>query len=100
MISCRSDTRALTSLVHGGPRLPADHYRVHELGCAVGANSLPLAWYRRHGEFTGLDASGRQIDTANDCKARLGLTNVHFVSCNRNGRAAAQFIRFSGTWGA
>ncbi len=70
---------ALTSLVHGGPRLPLDRYRVLELGCANGANLLPLAWYRRHGEFTGIDASGRQIDTANACKARLGLTNVHFV---------------------
>lgn len=70
---------ALASLVHGGPRLPLDHYRVLELGCANGANLLPLAWYRRHGEFTGLDASGRQIDTANACKTKLGLTNVHFV---------------------
>jgi len=70
---------ALASLVHGGPRLPLDRYRVLELGCANGANLLPLAWYRRHGEFTGLDASGRQIDTANTCKAKLGLTNVHFV---------------------
>jgi len=70
---------ALASLVHGGPRVPLDHYRVLELGCANGANLLPLAWYRRHGEFTGLDASWRQIDTANACKAELGLTNVRFV---------------------
>jgi len=70
---------ALASLLHGGPRLPLDRYRVLELGCASGANLLPLAWYRRHGEFTGLDASGRQIGTANECKARLGLTNVRFI---------------------
>ena len=73
---------ALASLVHGGPRLPLEHYRVLELGCANGANLLPLAWYRRHGEFTGLDASGRQIDTANACKAKLDLTNIHFVKAD------------------
>lgn len=70
---------ALASLFHGGPRLPLERYRVLELGCANGANLLPLAWYRRHAEFTGLDASGRQIDTANECRARLGLDNLRFV---------------------
>lgn len=70
---------ALASLLHGGPRLPLDRYRVLELGCANGANLLPMAWYRRHGEFTGLDGSVRQIALANDNKDKLGLTNLRFV---------------------
>jgi SAM-dependent methyltransferase len=70
---------ALASLLHGEPRLPLDRYRVLELGCANGANLLPMAWYRRHGEFTGLDGSVRQIALANDNKEKPGLTNLRFV---------------------
>ena len=70
---------ALASLLHGGPRLPLDHYRVLELGCANGANLLPMAWYRRHGEFTGLDGSALQIALATDSRDKLGLTNLRFV---------------------
>ena len=70
---------ALASLLHGGPRLPLDRYRVLELGCANGANLLPMAWYRRHGEFTGLDSSARQVALATDSRDKLGLTNLRFV---------------------
>ena len=70
---------ALASLLHGGPRLPLDKYRVLELGCANGANLLPMAWYRQHAEFTGLDGSARQISLANESKDKLGLTNLRFV---------------------
>lgn len=70
---------ALASLLHGGPRLPLQRYRVLELGCANGANLLPMAWYRRHGDFTGLDASARQIGLANESRDELGLTNLRFV---------------------
>lgn len=70
---------ALASLLHGGPRLPLDRYRVLELGCANGANLLPMAWYRPHGEFTGLDGSARQIALATDCRDKLGLTNLQFI---------------------
>lgn len=70
---------ALASLLHGGPRLPLDGYRVLELGCANGANLLPMAWYRRDGDFTGLDASQRQISLANDARQQLGLSNLRFI---------------------
>lgn len=70
---------ALASLLHGGPRLPLDSYRVLELGCANGANLLPMAWYRQHAEFTGLDSSARQIALANDSKDKLGMKNLRFV---------------------
>ena len=70
---------ALASLLHGGPRLPLDKYRVLELGCANGANLLPMAWYRQHGEFTGLDGSARQIAIANEARQQLGLSNLRFI---------------------
>ena len=70
---------ALASLLHGGPRLSLDNYRVLELGCANGANLLPMAWYRQHGDFTGLDSSARQISLAKQARDELGLNNLHFV---------------------
>lgn len=70
---------ALASLLHGGPRLPLNSYRVLELGCANGANLLPMAWYRQHGDFTGLDGSVRQISIANESREKLGLSNLKFI---------------------
>ena len=70
---------ALASLVHDGPRVPLDHYRVLELGCANGANLLPMAWYRRHAEFVGLDASARQISVANESNDKLSSSNLQFI---------------------
>lgn len=73
---------ALASLLHGGPRVSLERYRVLELGCAGGANLLPLAWYRQQGDFTGIDASARQIDIANQSKQQLGLSNLHFIQAD------------------
>ncbi len=70
---------ALASLLHGGPRLGLDRYRVLDLGCANGANILPLAWYRQHADFTGFDGSARQVALANESKDKLGLTNLRFI---------------------
>lgn len=70
---------ALASALHGGPRLPTSGYRVLDLGCADGSNLLPMAWYRRHAQFVGLDSSARQIATANEHRDTLGLDNLRFV---------------------
>lgn len=70
---------ALASLLHGGPRLPLADYRVLELGCGNGANLLPLAYYRRHARFVGVDGSGAAIATAKTRQAELGLSNLHFI---------------------
>lgn len=70
---------ALVSFLHGGPRAPLDSYRVLELGCADGSNLLPLAWYRRHGRFTGVDGARSQIDIARSHLSALGIANVEFV---------------------
>lgn len=70
---------ALASLLHGGPRAPLDAYRVLELGCGDGANLLPLAYYRRHATFVGVDGARSQIETADARKSALGLSNIEFI---------------------
>jgi SAM-dependent methyltransferase len=70
---------ALTSRLHGGPKPLLSSYRVLELGCADGANLLPLAYYRRQGTFVGVDGARSQIDVANSRKAALSLGNVEFI---------------------
>ncbi len=70
---------AVTSLLHGGPRMRLDSYRVLELGCGDGTNLIALAYYRRHGEFVGIDGSGRHIEAAKARATRLGLDNLSFI---------------------
>lgn len=70
---------ALTSLLHGGPRPSLKDYRVLELGCGNGANLLPLAFFRRHATFLGVDAAASPIKEAKDRQAALQLANVEFI---------------------
>ena len=70
---------ALASLLHGGPRLSLDTYRVLELGCGDGANLLPLAYYRRHATFVGVDGARSQIEVADARKSALELSNIEFI---------------------
>jgi SAM-dependent methyltransferase len=70
---------ALASLLHGGPRQPLDAYRVLELGCGDGANLLPLAYYRRHATFVGVDGACSQIEVADVRKSELKLSNIEFI---------------------
>ena len=90
---------ALASLLHGGPRLPLDKYRVLELGCANGANLLPMAWYRQQAEFTGLDGSARQMALANESRDKLGVTNLRFVHGDfRSATAISLKVRLTSSW--
>lgn len=70
---------ALASLLHGGPRVLLDDYRVLELGCGDGANLLPLANYRRQASFIGVDGARSQIDKAIYRKSELELSNIEFI---------------------
>lgn len=70
---------ALASLLQGGPRTLLNEYRVLELGCGDGANLLPLANYRKHATFIGVDGAGSQIEKAGAHKAALELSNVEFI---------------------
>jgi SAM-dependent methyltransferase len=70
---------ALASLLHGGPRAHLRDYQVLELGCANGANLLPLAYYRPNAHFLGVDGARSAIDLARARRADLGLTNIDFI---------------------
>jgi len=70
---------ALASMFHGGPRTSPLTARVLELGCANGANLLPMAWYRRDASFVGIDGSARQVETAQQCCEQLKLDNIRFI---------------------
>ena len=71
---------ALTSLLHGGPRQRLEEYRVLELGCGDGTNLIPMAYYRRHATFVGIDSAYTQIAVANEKRSSLQVTNITFVS--------------------
>ena len=74
---------ALTSLLHGGPRMQLEGpYRVLELGCGNGTNLLPLAFYRRHATFVGVDGARSQIEVAIDRAAAVDVPNVTFIHCD------------------
>jgi len=70
---------ALASMLHGGPRGARENYRVLELGCADGANLLPLAFHRRHSTFVGVDGALTQISIADANRSLLRLSNVEFI---------------------
>ncbi|MEP6935336.1 MAG: class I SAM-dependent methyltransferase, partial [Nitrospirota bacterium] len=70
---------AVASLLHGGPRAPLDTYRVLEIGCGNGANLLPLAFYRRQGNFVGVDGACSQIEIAEARKSELKLSSIDFI---------------------
>jgi SAM-dependent methyltransferase len=72
----------LTSLLHGGPRVRLESYRVLELGCGDGANLLPMAYYRPEAHFVGVDAAASAIATGRARCAELGLANVEFVQAD------------------
>jgi SAM-dependent methyltransferase len=73
---------ALASLLHGGPRQRLDEYRVLELGCGDGTNLIPMAYYRRHATFVGIDSAQTRIAVANEKRSSLGLTNITFLAAD------------------
>lgn len=58
------------------PPAPVATCRVLELGCAGGENLLPLGLAHPEAEFWGIDLSQRQVASAAEAIARLGLRNV------------------------
>lgn len=62
-----------------GLRPPAvEHCRVLEIGCAGGGNLVPMAHSLPGSSFLGIDLSERQIDSARQFAAALGLHNLQF----------------------
>jgi SAM-dependent methyltransferase/methyltransferase-like protein len=56
----------------------ASRCRVLELGCASGANLIPMAAALPHSTFIGVDLSTEQIGAAKREAAALGLANITF----------------------
>ena len=69
----------LSSYLHGGNTTSLTEYRALELGCGDGANLLPLAYFRRHAAFVGVDGARSQIEVAKIRAAELGIANVEFI---------------------
>jgi len=53
--------------------------RVLEIGCALGANLLPMAHALPNSEFTGIDSSTRQIEMGRAIVAEYGVSNLNLV---------------------
>lgn len=70
---------AVTALLHGGPRMELGTYRVLELGSGDGANLIPLAYYRRHAAFVGVDGASDALASAERRRAELRLGNLDLV---------------------
>lgn len=70
------DRMAVLGRLFGMQPQPVEQCRVLELGCAAGANLVPLVYTLPRSEFVGIDLSSRQIAEARAIAAALGLTNV------------------------
>ncbi len=69
-------TLATVAALHGLDPPPLDRCRFLDLGCAAGANLLPMAIAWPGAECVGVDLSPRQVAAGRQTVARLGLTNV------------------------
>lgn len=69
---------AVTTLLRGLDPPPLANARVLELGCARGANLVPMAWSMPGAEFVGIDLSGNQIEEAKALAAATGTKNAVF----------------------
>lgn len=50
--------------------------QVLELGCAAGANLIPMAWFLPGAQFLGLDLAASQVEAGQAQIAALGLSNI------------------------
>src|SRR5207237_7810850 len=64
---------AAVATLNGLDPPPLDRCRVLDLGCAAGANLLPMALAWPGGQFVGVDLSTIQIARGGETVARLGL---------------------------
>jgi SAM-dependent methyltransferase len=54
--------------------------RVLELGCATGANIIPMAAQYPNSRFVGVDLSERQVELARGRAQAMGLRNIDFLA--------------------
>lgn len=70
------DRLATVALLRGMTPAPVEACRVLELGCATGANLIPMALTLPGSRFLGIDLSRGQIDEGKQLLGRLGLQNI------------------------
>lgn len=73
---------------------PVDRCRVLELGCASGANLVPMAYAVPGSTFVGIDLSERQIADARALADALGLSNLALEQLDIREAAESLAARF------
>jgi methyltransferase-like protein/2-polyprenyl-3-methyl-5-hydroxy-6-metoxy-1,4-benzoquinol methylase len=75
---CHPDRLATVATLYGLTPPRVESCRLLEIGCASGANLVPLAYAMPRARFVGIDLSSRQIADARTTSETLKLQNVEF----------------------
>ena len=76
------DRLATLATILGLQPVPVTNCRVLELGCARGANIIPMAYGLPNSKFVGVDFSAEQIEFGQIAIISLGLQNIKLVQAD------------------
>lgn len=76
------DRLATLAIILGLQPAPVTNCRVLELGCARGANIIPMAYGLPNSEFVGIDFSAKQVNSGQIAITSLGLQNIKVVQAD------------------
>ena len=76
------DRLATLATILGLQPVPVTNCRVLELGCARGANIIPMAYGLPNSSFVGIDFSAKQIKSGQIAITSLGLQNIKLVQAD------------------
>lgn len=76
------DRLATLATILGLQPAPVTNCRVLELGCARGANIIPMAYGLPNSKFVGVDFSAKQIKSGQIAITSLGLQNIKLVQAD------------------
>lgn len=71
---------AMLASLFGLQSPPPERASILELGCAAGANIIPIAWRLKNSRCVGVDLSSRQIESGQKLAVKLGIKNLQ-LSC-------------------
>ncbi|MEM7537603.1 MAG: class I SAM-dependent methyltransferase [Chloroflexota bacterium] len=74
------DRLATLATLLGLAPAPVSECRMLEIGCASGANLIPMAYGSPQSTFVGVDFSVRQIESGQAKADALGLTNIQLIA--------------------
>jgi ubiquinone/menaquinone biosynthesis C-methylase UbiE len=77
----RDQAASLEALLHADTAFPAGS-RVLEVGCGVGAQTVPLARRSPGAHFVAIDQSAASIATAAKRTIEVGLSNIEFIQAD------------------